>query len=107
MILKLFLIFFKFLFYHFLHCYQIFFNLKWYRSLTSIFYKDSNAAVMVYDITRNETFEELRKYWSIQLKKNSSSDIILAIKANKSDLVEQETVDEEEARNFAKELNSI
>ena len=73
-----------------------------YRALTSIFYKDSNAAVMVYDITRNETFEELKKYWSIKLKENLSSHIILAIASNKSDLVEQETLDEEEARNLEK-----
>ena len=72
-----------------------------------MFYKDANAAVMVYDVTRAESFEEIKNYWSNQIKDNSPENIILAIAANKSDLIEQETVDEGEARNFAKELNAI
>ena len=78
-----------------------------YRSLTTMFYKDANAAVMVYDVTRADSFEEIKNYWSNQIKDNSPENIILAIAANKSDLIEQETVDEGEARNFAKELNAI
>ena len=78
-----------------------------YRSLTTMFYKDANAAVMVYDVTRAESFEELKNYWAKQIKENSPEKIILVIAANKSDLIEQEQVDEGEARNFAKELNAI
>ena len=78
-----------------------------YRSLTTMFYKDANAAVMVYDVTRKESFDEIKNYWSNQIKENSPENIILVIAGNKSDLIEQETVDEEEARNFAKELNAI
>ena len=78
-----------------------------YRSLTTMFYKDANAAVLVYDVTSAYSFEEIKNYWSNQIKDNSPENIILAIAANKSDLIEQETVDEGEARNFAKELNAI
>ena len=78
-----------------------------YRSLTTMFYKDANAAVMVYDVTRAESFEELKNYWAKQIKENSPENIILVIAANKSDLIEQEQVDEGEARNFAKELSAI
>ena len=78
-----------------------------YRSLTTMFYKDANAAVLVYDVTRAESFEELKNYWAKQIKENSPENIILVIAANKSDLIEQEQVDEGEARNFAKELNAI
>ena len=78
-----------------------------YRALTKMFYKDANAAIMVYDITRKESFEELKNYWSQQIRDSSPEGIILAIAANKSDLIEQETVDEEEARNFGKELGAI
>ena len=78
-----------------------------YRSLTTMFYKDANAAVMVYDVTRAESFEELKNYWAKQIKENSPINIILVIAANKSDLIEQEQVDEGEARNFAKELSAI
>ena len=78
-----------------------------YRSLTTMFYKDANAAVMVYDVTRKESFEELKNYWSGQIKDSSPANIILVVAGNKSDLIEQEAVDEGEARNFAKELNAI
>ena len=78
-----------------------------YRSLATMFYKDANAAIMVYDVTRKETFEELKNYWAGQVKDNAPEKIILVIAGNKSDLIEQETVDEGEARNFAKELDAI
>ena len=33
-----------------------------YRSLTKMFYKDANASVLVFDITRKDSFEELQNY---------------------------------------------
>ena len=78
-----------------------------YRSLTKMFYKDANAAVMVYDITRKDSFEALNTYWAEQIKDNSPKEIILAIEANKSDLIDQEVVDEGEARDFAKEYGAL
>ena len=78
-----------------------------YRSLTKWFYKDANAAVLVYYITRKDSFEELQNYWSQQIKESSPPNIILAIAANKSDLINQEAVEEEKAREFANELGAI
>ena len=78
-----------------------------YRSLTKMFYKDANAAVLVYDITRKESFEELEKYWAGQIKESSPEQIILAVAANKSDLIDKEEVDEESARGFAERIGAI
>ena len=78
-----------------------------YRALTKMFYKDANAAVLVYDITRKDSFEEIQNYWSNQIKESSPPGIILAVAANKSDLIDHETVDEEKARQFAEELGAI
>ena len=72
-----------------------------------MFYKDANAAVLVYDITRKDSFEELQNYWSQQIKESSPPNIILAVAANKSDLINQEKVEEETARAFASELGAI
>jgi GTPase SAR1 family protein len=72
-----------------------------------MFYKDAGAAVLVYDITSNFSFEELKNYWAEQIKESAPQDIILAIAANKSDLSEQEKVDEDEARSLANELGAI
>ena len=46
-----------------------------YRSLTKIFYKDAGAAILVYDITRKESFDELQKYWLNQIKDFAPKDI--------------------------------
>ena len=78
-----------------------------YRALTKMFYKDANAAVLVYDISRKDSFEELQTYWSQQIKESSPQNIILAVAANKCDLIDMEKVKEEDARNFANELGAI
>ena len=78
-----------------------------FRSLTKMFYKNAIAAILVYDITRKESFEELKKYWAEQIKESSSKNIIVCIAANKCDLLEYEEVEEGEGRKLAKDLNAI
>ena len=78
-----------------------------YRSVTKMFYKDANAVVLVYDITSKYSYEELQSYWIEQVKESCPKNIILAIIANKADLVEHEQVDEGEARKYAQELNAL
>ena len=46
-----------------------------YRSLTKIFYKDDGAAILVYDITRKESYEEIQKYWFNQIKDHAPKNI--------------------------------
>ena len=78
-----------------------------YRSLTMIFYKDAKIVLLVYDITRKETFEEIKKYWYKQIKENSTPDIIIAVVANKCDLLDNEEVSEEEGKEFANQIGAI
>ena len=72
-----------------------------------MFYKYANEAVLVYDINRKDSFEEIQNYWSNQIKESSPPGIILAVAANKSDLIDHEAVDEEQARKFAEDLGAI
>ena len=74
-----------------------------FKALTKIFYKDSDVAILVYDITRKESFEELKNYWYNEIKNNSPNNCIVSIAANKFDLYNEEKVSEDEARKFAKE----
>ena len=46
-----------------------------YRSLTKIFYKDAPAAILVYDITRKDSFLELKNYWYDQVKETAPKNI--------------------------------
>lgn len=72
-----------------------------------MFYKDAGAAILVYDITREVSFEELKNYWANQVKENAPKKIVLAVTANKSDLIDSEKVDEKTGREFAKEIGAI
>ena len=78
-----------------------------YRSVTKMFYKDANAAILVYDITNKNSFDQLQNYWVGQLKDSAPKNIIIAIAANKCDLFEKEVVDEKEARDYAKNIGAI
>ena len=77
-----------------------------FRSLSPLFLKGSNIVIMVYDITNKESFDELDTFWKEKIKDNTSN-IILGLAANKSDLYESEVVTIEEAKNFAKNNNAF
>ena len=78
-----------------------------YRALTKIFYKDAQVAILVYDITRKESFEELKNYWYNQIKQCASPNIVIGIAANKCDLYDNEQVSEDEARAFADKIGAV
>ena len=75
--------------------------------LNYFIYTNAIIAILVYDITSQITFDELKEYWINQIKESATDDIILAIVGNKADLIEKEEVDEVEARNFAKDNNAV
>ena len=78
-----------------------------YKALTKFFYKDAAVCILVYDITRKESFESLKDYWYSQLKENSEPDIVLGVAGNKCDLYESEEVKEDEAREWAKGIGAV
>ena len=90
-----------------------------FRSLSKIFYKDAAIAIFVFDISRKESFDEIKKYWYTQVQEHSPKKIskcfiynvliwiVLGIAANKSDLFDKEEIDEDEVREFAKEIGAI
>ena len=43
-----------------------------YRALAKVFYKNAAVCILVYDITRRKSFEELKEYWINEIKSNSS-----------------------------------
>ena len=78
-----------------------------YKALTKFFYKDAAVCILVYDITRKETFDNLKNFWYSKLKENSGSNVVLGVAGNKCDLYESEEVKESEARQFAEEIGAI
>ena len=43
-----------------------------FRALARVFYNNASVCIMVYDITNKRTFEEIKKYWSEDVKNNVS-----------------------------------
>ena len=71
-----------------------------FRTMTKIFYKGAKIVIFVYDITKKKTFEEL-EYWVNEVKSSLGEEPICALVGNKCDLVEEEEVDENAARDYA------
>ena len=78
-----------------------------YRSLAKLFYQNTSAAMLVYDITNENSFLAIKDYWSDEIKNNAPENIIIAIVANKSDEYVKEKVPTEEGKELAKKLNAI
>ena len=79
-----------------------------FRSLNAQFYKDANIVILVYEIINLNSFNSIKNYWYKDIIENSNKNIILGLIGNKSDLyLDKEEVSEEEARNYAKEINAI
>ena len=78
-----------------------------YRAVTKILYKDAQVIILVYDITRIDSFNEVKNYWYNQVKENCPKSIILGLAGNKADLFENENVTEEQGKNLAEEIGAI
>ena len=78
-----------------------------YRSLNKFYYKKAKAVILVYDIARIDSFNEVKNYWYNQIKENTNNDVIIAVAANKSDLYEKRQVSDEDGEEFAKSIGAI
>ena len=78
-----------------------------YRALAKIFYKDAKAIILVYDITDQRSFDEVKSYWYEMVKSNGDQDAIIAIVANKNDLYDTAQVSEQDGKEFARSIGAI
>ena len=46
-----------------------------FRSVGKVFYKGVKAAILVYDVTHKKSFEEIKKYWYLQIREYAPRDI--------------------------------
>ena len=46
-----------------------------FRSLAKVFYKNAAVCVLVYDICRSESFEELENFWVDEIKNSVNADV--------------------------------
>lgn len=71
-----------------------------FRAITSSYYRGALGALLVYDITRNNTFESVKK-WLHELREFGNPDMVIVLVGNKSDLSESRQVVVEDAHTLA------
>ncbi|CAH2037036.1 unnamed protein product [Thlaspi arvense] len=71
-----------------------------FRAITSSYYRGALGALLIYDITRRQTFKNVPK-WLSELRDFSSFDTVVVLVGNKSDLRQSREVEEEEGKTLA------
>ncbi|XP_021893063.1 ras-related protein RABA3 [Carica papaya] len=73
-----------------------------YRAVTSAYYRGSVGAMLVYDITRRQSFDHVAR-WVDELRAHADNSIVIMLIGNKADLVESRVVPTEDAVEFAED----
>eukprot|EP00124_Ichthyophonus_hoferi_P001566 Ihof_evm5s85 gene=Ihof_evmTU5s85 len=76
-----------------------------YRAITSAYYRGAVGALLVYDIAKHLTYDNVER-WLKELRDHADSNIVIMLVGNKSDLRHLRAVPTEEAKAFA-ELHGL
>ncbi|KAI9194311.1 hypothetical protein LWI28_004966 [Acer negundo] len=71
-----------------------------YRAITSAYYRGAVGALLVYDITKRQTFDNVQR-WLRELRDHADSNIVIMMAGNKSDLNHLRAVQEEDGHSLA------
>ncbi|OVA15688.1 Small GTPase superfamily [Macleaya cordata] len=71
-----------------------------YRAVTSAYYRGAVGAMLVYDITKRQSFDHIPR-WLEELRGHADKNIVIILIGNKSDLENQRAVPTEDAKEFA------
>ncbi|XP_012945878.1 ras-related protein Rab-11B [Aplysia californica] len=71
-----------------------------YRAITAVYYRGAVGALVVYDITKTQTFENLEK-WLQELREHADGSARIMVVGNKTDLRHLRAVTQEEGRVLA------
>ncbi|KAF8723276.1 hypothetical protein HU200_021793 [Digitaria exilis] len=81
-----------------------YFNNCRYRAVTSAYYRGALGALLVYDITKRQSFDHIPR-WLEELRGHADKNIVIMLVGNKSDLEEERAVSTEDAKEFAEKEN--
>lgn len=71
-----------------------------YRAITSAYYRGAVGALLVYDVTKKETFADVEK-WLAELRDHADSKIVIMLTGNKCDLQHLRSVTTQDAEIYA------
>jgi small GTP-binding protein len=77
-----------------------------YRSLAPMYYRGAAAAIVVYDITKKDSFNGA-KSWVKELQRRGDPHVVIALAGNKSDMENKRKVQTEEAQQYARDSDII
>jgi len=75
-----------------------------YRAITAAYYRGAVGALLVYDIAKHTTYENVER-WLKELRDHADNNIVIMLVGNKSDLRHLRAVPTEEARGYAERNN--
>lgn len=75
-----------------------------YRAITSAYYRGAVGALLVYDISKHSTFENVER-WLKELRDHAEANIVVMLVGNKSDLRHLRAVETDEAMAFSEQHN--
>ena len=73
-----------------------------YKSVTRVFYRGAHFVFLTFDITREETFQDIND-WLQEVKNHASEDVRIYLVGNKCELEQQREVSFERALEFGKQ----
>ncbi|CAN4114890.1 unnamed protein product [Withania somnifera] len=71
-----------------------------YRAVTSAYYRGAVGALLVFDITKRQTFDHIPR-WLEELRAHADKNIVIMLIGNKTDLEDQRAVPTQDAKEFA------
>lgn len=77
-----------------------------FHSLAPMYYRNAQAAVVVYDITKSASLDKA-KSWVNELQKQANPNIVIALVGNKVDLSASREVETEQAKQYAAEYDLL
>lgn len=75
-----------------------------FRAITKNYYKGAHGIILIYDVTNQKSFENVRN-WVTQIRENASEKAIIYIVGNKIDDKQNKVVTKEEGEKMAKEFD--
>ncbi|NWX94531.1 RAB25 protein, partial [Nothoprocta ornata] len=75
-------------------------GLERYRAITSAYYRGAVGALLVFDITKHQTYDAVER-WLKELYEHAEAAVVVMLVGNKTDLAQAREVPAEEARMFA------
>ncbi|XP_076844799.1 ras-related protein Rab-37 isoform X3 [Brachyhypopomus gauderio] len=73
-----------------------------FRSVTHAYYRDAQALLLLYDITRKSSFDNIRA-WLTEIHEYAQKDVVIMLLGNKSDMAAERVIKQEEGQKLAKE----